>query len=160
MIRPVTISDTESILKIYNHYIESSIATFEEAIVSVSEMEDRIRRISPDYPWLVHEGTDGVDAYAYATRWKPRSAYRNSVESAIYVTPATQGQGVGSDLYAALIEAVKQAGFHVMLAGIALPNAHSIALHEKLGFRKVGQLNEVGLKFQKWIDVGYWERIL
>ena len=160
MIRRVNTSDTESILQIYNHYIDSSIATFETEPVSVSEMQDRIRSTLEHYPWLVHAGEDGVDAYAYATRWKPRNAYRKTVESAIYVSPAVQGEGVGTRLYSSLIEEVRVAGFHAMLAGIALPNTHSIALHEKLGFVNVGQLREVGNKFQRWIDVGYWQLLL
>jgi phosphinothricin acetyltransferase len=160
MIREATSNDALAICAIYNYYIQKTIITFEEIPVSKVEMEDRIISIQKFYPWLVYVEENEVVAYAYATRWKARSAYNQTLESAIYVKQGFEGRGNGSMLYLKLISILKEKGFHSILGGIALPNEKSIALHEKLGFVKVGQLKEVGFKFGKWIDVGYWEKIL
>lgn len=160
MIRPATVDDASAICDIYNYYVLTTIITFEEVPVTLEEMEQRIVSISKIYPWLVFVENNEIVAYAYATRWKVRSAYNKTVESAIYVKNGYSGKGIGSKLYSALLSILKEGNFHVVLGGIALPNERSIALHEKLGFVKTGQLNEVGFKFGKWIDVGYWEKIL
>ena len=95
--------------------------------------------------------------YAYSTQWKTRSAYRYTVESSVYVTQKYQKKGIGRALYNHLVKSLKDDGFRRILAGISLPNNKSVIFHEKLGFKKVGQLEKVGFKFNKWIDVGYWE---
>ena len=160
MIRKATVGDARAICGIYNYYVLNTIITFEEVPVSDKEMGQRIVTVSEKYPWLVFVEKNEVAAYAYATQWKPRSAYKNTVESAIYVKQGFERKGIGSKLYQELINILKEKGFHSILGGIALPNEKSIALHEKLGFVKVGQLKEVGFKFGKWIDVGYWEKLL
>lgn len=108
-------------------------------------------------PWLVAEAEGVVAGYAYATKWRVRHAYRFSVESSVYLAPASAGQGIGTMLYRALLDRLRDGGFHLAIGGIALPNAASIALHEKLGFEKVAQFREVGFKFGRWTDVGYWQ---
>ncbi len=95
--------------------------------------------------------------YAYSTKWKTRSAYRYTVESSVYVAQKYKQKGIGKALYLKLIKSLKSNGFKRILAGISLPNDESIIFHEKLGFEKVGQLEAVGYKFNRWIDVGYWE---
>ena len=112
------------------------------------------------WPWLVAEARGQVLGYAYANQWKPRSGYRHTVESTIYLDPSHLGRGGGSALYASLLEMLRERGVHCAIAGIALPNAASIALHEKFGFRKVAHFRENGIKFGRWIDVGYWQREL
>jgi len=97
--------------------------------------------------------------YAYASKWKSRCAYKYSVETTVYLRPEVKGQGIGSKLYKELLTQLKEKNIHAAIGGIALPNDASIALHEKLGFKKIGQFKEVGYKFDKWIDVGYWELI-
>jgi len=101
-----------------------------------------------------------VLGYAYASKWKSRCAYRYAVESSIYLAPDATGRGLGTRLYVALIDALRAKSVHTIIGGIALPNPASVALSEKLGFRKIGQFEQVGWKFEKWIDVGYWELIL
>ena len=101
-----------------------------------------------------------VVGYAYAGRWHDRSAYRYSVETTIYLDADHLGKSIGSGLYAALLQQLKERGMHVAIGGIALPNPGSVALHEKLGFRKVAHYGEVGFKFNRWIDVGYWQHAL
>jgi len=161
MIRPAQPLDDESIARIYNHYILNSTATFEERTVSSQDMAERIRAVQADsLPWLVAESSGTLVGYACASKWKTRSAYRYSVESTVYVEPASCGVGIGSRLYDALLSELRQGQVHVVIGGIALPNEASIRLHEKLGFRKVAHFEEVGFKFGQWVDVGYWQLIL
>ncbi|MFC1720195.1 GNAT family N-acetyltransferase [Pseudomonadota bacterium] len=92
--------------------------------------------------------------------WKRRYAYRYSVESTVYLDPAHTGKGFGLRLYSALIDAIRACSVHAAIGVIALPNAPSIALHERLGFRKVAHFEQVGYKQDHWVDVGYWQLLL
>lgn len=158
MIRPATPSDADAIARIYNHYVLDTIVTFEEQPVSVQEMAERISEVAAAaLPWLVAEEAGQVIGYAYASKWKGRCAYRYSVESTVYLEPNAAGKGHGTRLYEQLFALLRARGVHVVIGGIALPNAASIALHEKLGMRQAGLFSEVGFKFEKWIDVGYWQ---
>ncbi|THB70046.1 MAG: N-acetyltransferase [Gammaproteobacteria bacterium] len=161
MIRKAKLDDAKAICAIYNHYIENSIITFEEEPVTITEMKDRIRETRLKFPWIVYENNQGeILGYAYATRWKSRSAYQYSVESSLYIEKEHTGQGIGFKLYEELINKLIALGHHAMIGGIAIPNEHSIKLHEKFGFEKVAHFNQVGKKFDKWIDVEYWELAL
>jgi phosphinothricin acetyltransferase len=111
-------------------------------------------------PWLVAESDGHIRGYAYATKWKARSAYRFSVETTVYLADGLGRQGLGSRLYEELFRLLKKQGIHAAIGGIALPNDASVALHEKLGMRKVAHFEQVGFKFGKWVDVAYWERFL
>ena len=157
MIRKVRIDDAERICEIYNYYIENTVITFEEAAVAPREMEVRIQEVTGTLPWYVNESDGEISGYAYASKWKGRCAYRYSVETTVYIAHGEGRQGLGTELYSRLIESLKEDGYHTALAGIALPNEASRGLHEKLGFRKAAHFSEVGYKFDKWIDVGYWE---
>jgi phosphinothricin acetyltransferase len=160
-IRPASGADAEALAGIYNPYVSDTIITFETEAVSPAEMERRRAAVvATGRPWLVAEVGGEVAGYAYAGAWKTRAAYDRSVESTIYLAPGQGGRGLGFALYGALIDELRAIGVHAVIGGIALPNAASIALHEKLGFRKIGQFVEVGFKFDRWIDVGYWERLL
>ncbi|HEY1172284.1 MAG TPA: arsinothricin resistance N-acetyltransferase ArsN1 family B [Verrucomicrobiae bacterium] len=157
MIREVTAQDAEKVCAIYNHYVLSTTVTFEEEAVSAEAMRKRFADVTAVYPWLIFETDGQVLGYAYARRFHERAAYRHTVELAVYVANGGHGKGVGSALYGELIGRLKKLNMHVALGGIALPNEKSVALHEKLGFKKVAHLEEVGWKFGQWIDVGYWE---
>jgi phosphinothricin acetyltransferase len=109
---------------------------------------------------LVAETEQGVAGYAYATPWRARAAYEASVESTVYVDTGARGRGVGRALYDALFEQVAGLNKHVVIAGISLPNPASVALHERMGMHKVAHFEQVGRKFDRWIDVGYWQRQL
>ena len=164
-IRPATVQDAAAIAAVYNHHIRTSTATFEEEPVDDAEMATRIDAVlGHDLPWLVADDVDqtgdGVRGYAYATPWRPRSAYRFAAEVTVYVAAGSAGRGVGSALYGRLLPAVRDAGRRTVLAGIALPNAASVALHERYGFGKVAHLERVGFKHDRWIDVGYWQLAL
>lgn len=160
MIRPVKPTDATAIAEIYNHYIHTSISTFELAPIDAVEMEKRINAYSPKYPWLVYEENDKVLAYAYSSPWKARKAYKHTVESSVYLNHQAFGRGIGTTLYTQLMDELRAIDIHAVIGGISLPNPASIALHEKLGFEKIGQFTQVGRKFDQWIDVGYWELIM
>jgi phosphinothricin acetyltransferase len=159
-IRDVKENDAESICRIYNHHVRDTIVTFEEIEVTATEMAARIAGISALFPWLVTEENGEVVAYAYAGKFNERAAYRYSVLSTIYVHDPRQGRGIGTQLYKALLDRLRARSIHVALGLISLPNPQSVALHEKCGFRKVGQIDQAGYKFGRWIDVGYWQIIL
>ena len=160
MIRFVKEADASIICDIYNHYVTNSSVTFEVDTVSITEMQMRIGAASDQHPWFVYEDDGEIMGYAYASTWKSRCAYRFSVETTVYVPLEQQGKGIGSSLYKQLIDALSNTNCHSLIAGVALPNEASIALHEKLGFEKIGHFKEVGWKFDHWIDVGYWELLL
>lgn len=158
MIRTVAREDASQIADIYNFYVANTIVTFEETPVLAEDMVLRIEGIhSAKLPWLIAESHNQVIGYAYASKWKERSAYSRSVEVTIYLSSTATGQGWGKKLYQALFEQLKNRSIHAVMAGIALPNEPSIALHEKLGMQKVAHFSEVGRKFDKWVDVGYWQ---
>ncbi len=160
MIRSVEPNDYTSIAKIYKHYILTSIATFEEEVISEGEMQKRILAKTKTYPWFVYEDDNQILGYAYAGTWNPRAAYKQTAEVSIYLSETAVGKGVGSKLYRALIDLLKEQGYHTLIGGISLPNEASVNLHEKFGFEKVAHFKSVGYKFNKWIDVGYWQLML
>jgi phosphinothricin acetyltransferase len=160
-IRDATVADGAPIADIYNYYIDETIVTFEEDRVDRIEMARRIRDVQlAGLPWLVAEQAGRVLGYAYAATWRARVAYRYCTETTVYLDRGHFGQGLGSALYEALFAALQDSGMHVLLGCIALPNDASIALHEKFGMRKVAHFEEVGFKFGRWIDVGYWQKNL
>lgn len=160
-IRDCVPSDATAICELYNHYIENSIATFEEQVVSVSEMKQRIKQYSADYPWIVLENERAeVVGYAYASQWLSRSAFKHTTEITVYIHPEQGNKGFGQRLYETLIPMLSAHGFHVVIAAISLPNAGSIKLHESFGFEKVAHFDEVGYKFDRWIDLGHWQLML
>lgn len=158
MIRLATTDDAAVIAQIYNHYIASTTVTFEENALAEAEMAERVTStLGSELPWLVFENDGVVLGYAYASPWSGRCAYRYSAEITVYLDPNAVGQGVGTTLYEALLRELKQRDYRTVIGGIALPNEASIALHEKFGMKKVGHFEEVGFKFDRWIDVGYWQ---
>lgn len=161
IIRPAREADAPSLVRIYNHFIRETVVTFEEEEIAAAEMWSRVAEVQEAaLPWLVAEEDGEVVGYAYATTWKARSAYRFSVESSVYLDPTAGGRGLGSRLYAALLPLLEVRGVHAVIGGVALPNDASIALHEKFGFRKVAHFEQTGFKFDRWIDVAYWEKLL
>jgi L-amino acid N-acyltransferase YncA len=158
MIRPVTPRDAAALSAIYNHYIDTSVITFEEVHVYEAEFRARIAKVGKaGLPWLVAESGGAIIGYAYAGAWRERSAYRFSVETSVYIAHEHCSKGWGTRLYETLFAELRKTPVHAVIGGIALPNDASIALHEKLGMRKVAQFREVGFKFGRWIDVGYWQ---
>ncbi|MBL8857607.1 MAG: N-acetyltransferase [Planctomycetes bacterium] len=161
LVRAAKHEDAASIARIYSHYVLTTVITFEEVAVSEADMAARVREVqSQGLPWLVAEDAGVVVGFAYAGKWKARTAYRFSVESSVYVAPDRTGDGIGTTLYEPLLAELAELGLHTVIGGIALPNDASIRFHEKLGFVKVAHFTEVGFKFGRWIDVAYWQRRL
>ena len=159
MIRPVSAADATAIAAIYNHYVTGTTVTFEEEPVSTEEMARRIETLTRQgQPWLVAEVDGQLAGYAYATKWHHRHGYRYSAEVTVYLGKDFGGRGIGTALYKELFPLLEASGIRSLVGVIALPNAASIALHEKFGMRKVGHLKAIGMKFGEWIDVGYWQK--
>lgn len=160
LIRPCTAIDVPAICEIYNHYIAHTVITFEEIPLTVEQMRERIESYTKLYPWLVCEDAGEVVGYAYASKWKERSAYKHTAEITVYLKHSATQKGCGTALYAELIEQLKAKGCHVILGCIATPNEPSEKLHERFGFTKIAHFAEVGRKFERWLDVGYWQKRL
>ena len=156
MIRPARRGDAEAIAAIYATFVETSAATFEEHAPTASITEQRMVA-RPLLPWLVAADADGqILGFAYASPHHVRGAYRWSVNCSVYLHESAQGYGVASALYSQLIDIVRDLGYVSLFAGIALPNDASVALHERLGFRRVAEYPVSGFKLGMWLDVSWW----
>lgn len=160
MHRHCTPSDAPAVVRIYNYYIRETVVTFEEEPLSVDDMTRRITEVTAKYPWLVWERSGVIAGYAYATPWKDRAAYRRSVEATVYLAHGMTAKGIGTQLYGALLDELREMDVHSVLGGTALPNAACVALHENLGFSKVAEFSEIGRKHGKWLNVAYWQLLL
>ena len=162
VIRPAVPDDAVALLGIYAPYFASSAVSFETEVPTLDDMRERIGGSDGLYPWLVaHHDDDGIiQAYAFAGRFRERAAYRWTVETGAYVAGGMQGQGVGRMLYAALVDTLEAQDFTQAIASIALPNDHSISMHEAVGFRRAGVYRSVGFKHGQWRDVGIWQKDL
>ena len=160
-IRMATVEDAAAIAAIYNPYVADSCVTFETEPVQAAGMAARITEVlDAGLPWLLAEDAAGAAGFAYASKWKGRCAYRFSVESTVYLHWDHTGRGIGRALYGRLLEEIRARRMHAVIGGIALPNAASIALHQRLGFRKVAHFEQVGYKQDRWVDVGYWQLLI
>jgi phosphinothricin acetyltransferase len=160
MLCNVRADDAPSICEIYNHYVSKTAITFEENPVTPDEMQRRILEATRDLPWFVCKEDGELIGYAYASKWKERSAYRYSVEATVYLDPTSVGKGKGTELFGALLCELRAREIHCVMGGVALPNPASTALLEKFGLRQVAHFREVGYKFGHWVDVGYWQLVL
>jgi L-amino acid N-acyltransferase YncA len=158
MIREAVPADGPAIARIYNFYIRTSIITFEEVEIGADDIAARMATVTAAaLPYLVMEEDGRIVGYAYAGKFHARSAYRHTVESTIYLDHEARGAGRGRILYKELLGELRKCPVHAVIAGVSLPNEASIALHEELGFVKVGHHPELGWKLGRWIDVGYWQ---
>jgi phosphinothricin acetyltransferase len=155
-IRAADTADARAIRDIYALVVETTAISFELVPPTVEEMSARISKVTAQFPWLVAEVGDSVVGYVYASAHSERAAYRWTVETSVYIEEGWRGRGLGGALYDELIGQLRELGYLVAIAGIALPNDASIAVHERVGFRRVGTLPSVGHKFGAWWDVGYW----
>ncbi len=162
LIRPAAVADIHTITAIYSHWVVTSAATFEVEPPGEPEMLRRWQAIAEaGLPFLVAEQEGEVAGYAYATLYRPRAAYRFTVEDSIYLDPAHAGKGIGRRLLAAVIEGAARQGYRQMIAVIGdSANLASIRLHEALGFERVGVLGKVGFKFGRWVDTVLMQREL
>jgi phosphinothricin acetyltransferase len=152
--------DAAACAAIYAPSVESTPISFELEPPDAAQFAHRIEKYSATHRFLVAEDGGEVVAYAYACRWRERPAYDWAVEVSVYVDPARMGEGIGRALYAELLDRLRAQGFRTAVAGITLPNPASIALHERMGFERIGALRAVGWKLGGWHDVGYWQLLL
>jgi len=162
LIRPADEVDLPILTSIYETHVRTGTATFEETPPDLAEMTWRWRMIAEaGLPYLVAEAAGAIAGYAYAATYRPRSAYRFSVEDSLYLDPAFVGQGIGRALLGRLIEDATSRGKRRMIAIIGgSENAASIGLHRALGFAEVGTLKSVGFKFGRWLDTVLMQRAL
>lgn len=157
MIRSVTTNDAEALVTIYNHYVLNTIVTFDDVPFTVEDFKQKIESIYKVFPFIVFEEDGNILGYAYANKWREKPAYKQTVESTVYLHHEAQGKQIGSKLYTELLNQLKVQNYHVVVGGLTLPNVASVKLHEKFGFNQVAHFKEVGLKFNTWLDVGFWQ---
>lgn len=155
ILRDATPGDMAAVAVLYGREVLEGTATFEETPPPVELMQQRLQGVlAHGLPWLVAEVDGQVVAWAYASPFRPRAAYRYAVESSIYVADGFQGRGLGSVLMRAVIARCRAMGLRQMIAAISNDESRaSIELHARLGFREVGSYRKVGWKFGRWLDV-------
>ncbi len=161
-IRPATPDDVASITRIYAHAVLHGTASFELEPPDEAEMRRRLTTlIDGGYPYLAYESAGRVLGYAYAGPYRPRRAYRFSLEDSIYIAPDAQGRGIGRALMTRLLAESEARGFRQMIAVIGdSAQMPSIALHRAAGFHHIGTLEAVGFKFGRWLDTVLMQRAL
>jgi phosphinothricin acetyltransferase len=162
IIRPAGRADMRRAQEIYAAHVMTGTGTFEEVPPDLDEMCRRREAVlEARLPYLVAEENGAILGFAYATRYRPRSAYRHTAEDSVYVDPSAIGRGAGRALLGKVLELSAAAGYREMLAVIGdSGNAASIRLHAALGFRPVGTFRNVGLKFGRWLDTVLMQRSL
>jgi L-amino acid N-acyltransferase YncA len=158
LVRVASEADAAAIAAIYRPYVDDSRISFEEDAPDSTGVAQRMA--SPIHPWLVAEDAGGLLGYASTSPMRNRRAYRWSVETGIYLHRNAQGHGLGRQLLSAHLDVLERQGFVTVIAGIALPNEASVALHEKVGFKLSGIERGVGFKLGEWVDVGRWQKDL
>ncbi len=157
-IRPARTEDVAAAAAIYAHYVETTAITFDLQVPTEEDWRERLHAAgAAGHPWMVAVERGAVLGYATAGTFNAKRAYAATVETTVYLTPEATGRGWGSALYGALLTECAARSFHLAVALIALPNPASVALHEALGFRRVGVLAEVGHKLGVWRDVALWQ---
>lgn len=149
--------DAAACAAIYAPHVRDGVASFEAEPPDADAMAQRIDRASATHAWLVDERDGRVAGYAYGGAHRERAAYAWSTEVSVYIDPGFHRRGVGRGLYLTLLDALRERGYRMAFAGISLPNAGSVGLHESLGFEPVGVFRRVGWKFGAWHDVGWWQ---
>ncbi|QGH59962.1 GNAT family N-acetyltransferase [Serratia proteamaculans] len=163
MLVDATPDDMTAVQQLYAHHVLYGAASFEETPPTLEEMQQRLAKVlEVGLPWLVAKRAGQVVGYCYATPYRPRPAYRFTVEESVYIADGQQGQGIGKLLLAELIARCERGPWRQMLAtvGNAKENQGSLALHQKLGFSSVGTLKAVGFKLGEWRDTHIMQRML
>lgn len=161
-VRPATEDDLGAINDIYNHYVVETHITFDDDPMTVEARREWFGHYAATgrHRLLVAAELETVIGFASSSRFRPKPGYLTSVETSIYLAAGATGQGAGGKLYAELFKAIEGEDLHRAYAGIALPNPASVALHEKLGFKRVALFSEQGRKFGRYWDVAWFEKPL
>jgi L-amino acid N-acyltransferase YncA len=162
VVRAAGPADLETVAAIFAHYVTTTETTFEEVPPTAAEWQRRLDDLTGrNLPFLVAEADGTVCGYAYASPWRPKPAYRHTVEDTVYISPARTGRGLGRALLAALLSTCEQSGARQVIAVIADTGSDaSVALHRRLGFEQAGRLRRVGRKHGRWIDTVLMQRDL
>ena len=160
VIRLASDGDAAAVAGIYAPFVDGNATSFEAEPPSAEEMRRRIAETMEMYPWLVCDCDGVIAGYAYASWHRTRLAYRWSVETSVYVDANFRRRGVARGLYTSLFAILAAQGFVNAYAGITLPNAPSVALHEGLGFLPLAVYRGVGFKMGQWHDVGWWQYVV
>ena len=160
VIRLANAADAEAIRRIYNHEVEHTTHTFDLVSRSLEDQQAWLRDREGALGVVVAEVGGEVAGFASLSEYRPRAAYRTSVESSVYVDESARGQGLGQRLMRELVRVAEARGFHTMIARIAGGHEASIRLHQAVGFATVGTEREVGRKFGGWLDVAVMQRML
>lgn len=155
-IREAAAPDAAALAAVYAPYVRDTVISFEAVPPDETEMRRRLATVGERHPWLLAEQGGRVQGYAYAGEHRSRAAYRWDVDVAIYLAADAHRRGLGRRLYAALFGLLRRQGYVNAYAGVSLPNAASVGLHEALGFVPVGVYRQVGYKSGAWHDVGWW----
>jgi L-amino acid N-acyltransferase YncA len=155
-IRLATADDAAQIAAIYAPYVNSAATSFEIEAPGSDEMRRRIITALERWVWLVCDADGVVVGYAYGSKHRERAAYNWSVDVSVYNHESAHRRGVGRALYTSLLRLLSAQGYYTAYAGITLPNAASVGLHEAMGFTPVGVYRSVGYKLGGWHDVGWW----
>jgi len=160
-IRSAAPDDAEAIAAIYAPIVLDTAISFEWVPPSVDEFRARVIKTLAKYPWLVAVDDQGaVAGFVYASSHRDPPSYQWSVNTSVFIREDVRGHGVGKRLYISLLDQLAERGYFQAFAGIALPNAASVGLHEAVGFKPIGIYRNVGFKFGAWRDVGWWQREL
>lgn len=159
-VRGATPADLPAIAEIYNQEVLASIVTFDTEPWSRERASEWLEDHGQPYAVLVAERDRRIDGWASLSPFGRKPAYRWTAEDSVYVRDGVRGEGVGGALLAGLLEAGAENGIHTVIARIAAPNPASVALHERLGFQRLGIEREVGYKFDRWLDVMVMQRML
>jgi phosphinothricin acetyltransferase len=154
-IRRATRADGAALARIYEPYVTEHATSFEMQPPDAGEMSRRVEALEATYPWIVFERDGRVSGYAYASGHQPRAAYRWAANVTVYIEEADHRAGIGRALYTALFDLLRRQHFVTLIAGITLPNANSVGLHEAMGFRMAGVFPRVGFKMGMWHDVAW-----
>jgi len=160
LVRGATEGDAEACARIYAPYVTDTVVTFETVPPSAAQMQERISTAVRSHAWVVLEDDGRVVGYAYAAPYKVRQAYRWSCEVSVYLELGRRRSGGGRALYEALFQRLADRGYRTAIAGMALPNEASVALHSAMGFEPVGTLRRIGWKHGAWHDVAWAQRRL
>lgn len=162
VLRDAAEADFDAIAAIYGHHVRHGLASFEEEAPSREEMLSRWRKVKElGLPYIVAELDGRVAGYAYAGTYRPRPAYRHTIENSVYIDDALRGRGIGKALLVELIARCSRGPWRQMLAVIGNSgNAGSIGLHRSCGFRMIGTLEQVGFKHGQWVDTVLMQRSL
>ena len=155
-IRLARLEDAPACLEIYTPVVLETAISFELTPPTAGELSSRMADVLSFAPWLVCQNGDRTAGYAYASRFRARPAYQWSVEVTVYVGSQWRKNGIAAALYKNLLDCLRAQGFVNAYAIITLPNPGSVALHEKLGFGRIGILESAGYKLDQWHDLGWW----